>query len=418
MQIEDAVRLVEEGHVEEGLHKLQQIERGGSDDDLYHIASLYATWGQTSEAIRLYQQLQERYPTDEDLRLDLAEMYLEENEELEALELIETITEEDAAFTRSLLLLADVYAAQGLEEVAEQKLLQAKRLESQEPIIDMALGSFYLQHGSYKKAIPYLERVLKKQSEIPLSEVHLFLAEAYSLTGQFEEAFAHYQEGLQEHTTPEALFGLGLTALKVDEAQTAIHALQQLKEMDEDFVSLYKPLSEAYELEAAYDEAYAIAKEGIAKDSTQVELYLLAGRLAERQHEKESAIAYYEEALALDELSQPALKGLVKVYEQEEHDEPLIELLSGRILDSTDPELMYALANAYHRQEVFHKANELFTEAYEALKHHPAFVKDYVRFMIEEGKRTIALQALVDLKEHELFDEELEALYMDLNEEM
>ncbi|NGP43719.1 tetratricopeptide repeat protein [Bacillaceae bacterium SIJ1] len=247
----------------------------------------------------------------------------------------------------------------------------------------------------------------------------MLVAEAYSLTGQFENAYHHYTLGLKEKTTVEALFGFGLVALKVDEAQAAIHALEQLKDMDADFVSLYKPLAEAYEEEGLYEEALAAVKEGIAKDDTQVELYVLAGRLSERQHEKAEAIQYYKEALLKDQWSQEAVQRLVKVYEQEEEDEALIDLLQNQADEYPDPDSLFALAKAYHRQEAYEEARQLYEETYPLLKHRAAFVKFYVRFMLEEGKRLSALKALETFRAHtsEPLDDELEMLYEDLLDE-
>ncbi|NGP43718.1 tetratricopeptide repeat protein [Bacillaceae bacterium SIJ1] len=163
MRIEEAVALVEEGRVQEGLEKLQQLEQSGDDEQLYQLAGVYAEWGQVQNAIRLYEELLQAYPEDGELQIDLAEVYLEDGRELDALELLNSFTEESPSFLRALVLSADVYASQGLEEVAEQKLMQAKREQPYNEFIDMALGSFYLEQGLRKSSALFRESIAKRR---------------------------------------------------------------------------------------------------------------------------------------------------------------------------------------------------------------------------------------------------------------
>ncbi|PNB45860.1 hypothetical protein C1X64_37660, partial [Pseudomonas sp. GW456-E7] len=85
---------------------------------------------------------------------------------------LETIPETDPSYPESLLLMADLYQMQGLFEVSEQKLLQAKSILDNEPIIDFALGELYFTQGAYAKAVQYFKATAKEQSEIGGVNVH------------------------------------------------------------------------------------------------------------------------------------------------------------------------------------------------------------------------------------------------------
>ncbi len=125
--------------------------------------------------------------------------------------------------------MADLYQMQGLFEVSEQKLLQAKSMLQDEPVIDFALGELYFTQGSYAKAVPYYEETAKERHEIGGVNVHQRLAESLSAAGEFEEAISWYEKAAAEHTEPNTIFGYGFTAYQAGMVKTAIKRLSDLK---------------------------------------------------------------------------------------------------------------------------------------------------------------------------------------------
>ncbi len=59
-----------------------------------------------------------------------------------------------------LLFQADLYDSQGLYEVCEQKLLEAEKIDPNEPIIQLALAEFYASIGRFAEAIYKFEQIL------------------------------------------------------------------------------------------------------------------------------------------------------------------------------------------------------------------------------------------------------------------
>lgn len=116
------------------------------------------------EAKELLEELAHRYPDEGEIRLFLAEVYTDLEEEENALAILEQIDEDDPLFARACLIAADLYQMQGLEEVSERKLQQAYEKMPDEPIIQFALAELYFSMGQYSKSIPFYEKVLKKKN--------------------------------------------------------------------------------------------------------------------------------------------------------------------------------------------------------------------------------------------------------------
>src|SRR5699024_6862897 len=114
--------------------------------------------------------------------------YIEMEHDEAAIDLLDQIKEDDEAYVQALVQMADLYQAQGLFEVAEQKLLLAKQKEPNEIIIDFALGELLFSTGAYQKAIAYYERILVHEHEVANVSIYDRLAEAYAAIGEYEEA--------------------------------------------------------------------------------------------------------------------------------------------------------------------------------------------------------------------------------------
>lgn len=115
--------------------------------------------------------------------------------------------------------------------------------------------------------------------------VELKLAEAFSATGEFEDALHYYQRGIEESMTPDALFGFGFTAYQAGDMTVAIEQLEALKSLDSDFTSLYPYLAKAYESENRLTEALEVLKDGMSADEFNDQLYLLAGKINFKQQD-------------------------------------------------------------------------------------------------------------------------------------
>ncbi|WP_172713566.1 tetratricopeptide repeat protein [Geobacillus sp. E263] len=387
-RIEEIVRLVENGEVDKALALVPDIKKNGSDEEKYELADYLYSWGMLEEAKELLEELSLRYPDEGEVRLFLAEVYTELEEEEKALEILEQIDEDDPLFARACLIAADLYQMQGLEEVSERKLQQAYEKMPDEPIIQFALAELYFSTGQYPKSIPFYEKVLKKEKTIAGTHIPERLAEALSLCGEFEQALPYYDEALQEKIDSRTLFGYGFTAFQAEYYRTAIEKLSELKELDPEYVPLYLYLAKAYEQEGQLEKSYEIAKEGIHVDEWNKELLLYAGKVALKLKKPDEAESWLRKAIEIDQGYIEALTTLCALLLHQERYEEVVSCLEEAMKQGEyDPQFEWDLARAKHKLEMYSDALNHYREAYTFFKDNVDFLEEYGYFLIEEGNR-------------------------------
>jgi tetratricopeptide (TPR) repeat protein len=414
--IDKALELIDNGETEKGLSLLKENESAFGEEGLFQTAQIYQQLGMLEDAKGLFQDLLYQFPNESDLIISLAEVHIDLDEEDEAMALLENISEEDEVYVQSLLLLADLYQAQGLYEVSEQKLRAAKKLVPNEPIISLALAELNLSQGDYKKAIPFYESVLPHKEGIEFS-IEERLAECYSATGQFEEAMPFFDQALQNELKIDVIFQYGFTAFQAGYFKTAIEKLNQVKELDYEYTSLYLYLAKAYEHEGLLEDSLRVAKEGLAVNEYNKELQVYGAKVALQQQNAAEAEKLLREAIAIDPGYVEAALTLTKVFIQEERYEDVIDCLGELIsFGETDPQYDWDLAVAYQKLENYSDALNHYRHAYTSFKDDSSFLYDYAYFLLEEGKREEAKPLFEKLIQLDPTNIELQDVYLNLQE--
>ncbi|WP_221565189.1 tetratricopeptide repeat protein [Alkalihalobacillus sp. TS-13] len=387
--VQEAIESIDRGEIEKGLGLLKNVRENADHDTLLEIAQLYSELGFMEEAIDVTEELIAFYPDLDELKLFAAELYMEIEREEEALQQLSTITPDHDGYLEALVLSADLYERQGLTEVAEQKLLTAKRIAPNEPVITFGLGEFYLHQGNFNRSRIYYEELLKSGHEhFNQTPVLLRMAESLTGSGQFEEALKYYEKGLQDESNPDDWFGYALTASRIGEYQKTIQALNHLKELDPQYTTLYPALAQAYEEEGALKEAMDVSLEGIRWDEFNEELYLQAGKLAFRLNDQENGIELLKNTLSLNPSNMKATSVLMEQYLQDEMFEALIDLaVEIERYGDLSPDANWKTAVAYRELEDDENALEKYEEAYTELKEQPEFLEDYGWYSLEIGQR-------------------------------
>ncbi|RDW22052.1 tetratricopeptide repeat protein [Oceanobacillus chungangensis] len=381
--IMEAVQLIENNEAEKALKLLKQHLEMASDDEKFTIAQLYLQLGFLQEAKELLTELLKIYPDESELKLTISEVFIELEDDESAINLLVGIKKDDEFYVQALLQLADLYQAQGLFEVAEQKLLIAKQLEPSEEIIDFALAELYFSIGEYKKAILYYEKI--DQEKIVAVSIDDRLGEAYAAAGEYEKALNYFKE--HENEDPERLFRYGITAYQADRNDIAIKAWEHVIELDPYYHTVYYQLARAYEEEGRPEEGYAISKKGIQIDAFNKELFLQAATFAHQFGENEQSEEFARNAVVLDTDYKEAVLFLIELFKNQTNYHAIIDLLLEiKKTDAEDALYEWELARAYNEIDSYDHALKHYQEAYNTLSQDSDFVKEYGYFLTEEGR--------------------------------
>ncbi|EOH89639.1 tetratricopeptide repeat protein [Enterococcus villorum] len=342
--------------------------------------------GFLEEAKQIFKQLLTQYPENDELFIPLAEIAIEDNEIDQAFEYLENISKESDYYPQALLAIADLYQVIGIPEVSEAKLKEAATLLPDEPLIQFALAELFFSVDRFAEAATIYEKLLasniKEVSGISMQER---FGQSLSMQGNFEAAIEPLEQALEEDRTDDRLFQLAFTYLQLKENEKAIYYLQELREMNPQYQSLYLYLGQALQEEELVEESQKVLEEGIKENPYQVELYHLASENAYRLHDKEKAEKLLLEALKLGEKQDETLLTLSNLYLDQERYEDVIRVVN-QMEETANPYAQWNLAHAYNELEEYVMAAAHYEQASHELEHEPDFLKEYAFFLREEGQ--------------------------------
>ncbi|MCT4412532.1 tetratricopeptide repeat protein [Leuconostoc pseudomesenteroides] len=376
-----------------------QSLRHDSDEMIYSLAEELYALGFLNQSRRAYKKLLDKFPDEDDIRTALADIAIEDGQIDEAQDYLAQIRPSSPSYLQALLVKADIYQTEGLNESAELSLLQAEKIAPDEVIIQFALAEFYFANQSYHQAIlRYRSLLLKGEREISRVDLVARIGVAYAQIGNYENAVGYLEQIKPEQMTLDTQFQLGVLYQENDRENDAIKLFNSILESDPKYTSIYPLLGQAYEHQQDLDHAYRTYQAGIAQDETNTLLYRLAGLAADKQGDLAAAQSYYQKALALDEndvMTIIAYSELLLSQHLYEEDVQLIEKYIAE--DVVDPQFYWDLARAYQALGQDDKANKYWQEAAPFYDDDVAFLHDLVDWYHEQGMRE---QELVTMKQY------------------
>lgn len=405
-ELDKAIDLMDTGNLDEAVNLIESILLTASDDEKILVVEQYYEWGFFDKSIVILEELLKDYPGESEIQVRLAEMYIEIENDERAIDLLNSITKDDPAYLHALINLADLYQAQGLFEVSEQKLLEAKQIEPDEIVIDFALAELLFSIGEYNRAIPFYEKVSKESAEFNYISMEERLAECNALNANYEQAIIHYEK--TDSKDPNTLFKYGFTAQQIGKNEVAIKVWRELLELDPHYHSAYYELASVMREEKLLIEALEIVEKGLQYDEHNKELYLLASQLNLSLNKKTEGIDKVKRAISLDSDYIEAVLLLVQLYRDEDNHEEIITLIKQiQSEGGTDPLYDWELAKAYAENEAYGEALSSYQEAKIHLAHDSVFLKEYGYFLTEEGNFKEAIVVLTNYLQIEAQDEEV-----------
>lgn len=376
-----------------------QSLRHDSDEMIYSLAEELYALGFLNQSRRAYKKLLDKFPDEDDIRTALADIAIEDGQIDEAQDYLAQIRPSSSSYLQALLVKADIYQTEGLNESAELSLLQAEKIAPDEIIIQFALAEFYFANQSYHQAIPrYRSLLLKGEREISRVDLVARIGVAYAQIGNYENAVGYLEQIKPEQMTLDTQFQLGVLYQENGRENEAIKLFNNILEADPKYTSIYPLLGQVYEHQQDFDNAYRTYQAGIAQDETNTLLYRLAGLAADKQGDLAAAQSYYQKALALDEndvMTIIAYSELLLSQHLYEEDVQLIEKYIAE--DVVDPQFYWDLARAYQALGQDDKANKYWQQASPLYNDDVAFLHDLVDWYHEQGMRE---QELVTMKQY------------------
>ncbi|MGX7204346.1 tetratricopeptide repeat protein [Enterococcus pingfangensis] len=366
--------------------------------------------GFLDEAKQVLLKLSADFPTEDVFYLSLAEIAIENDDIDSAFDYLERINPTSENYLESLLVTADLYQVLGIPEVSEAKLLQAKTIAPEEPLITFALAELHFSTSQLGEAINEYGQ-LQKQGIEELANISIDerIGSAYSMMGGLEEALPFLERALEKERTSDRLFQLGFTYYQLKDYQKAINYLQELITLDPQYQSGYYYLADSLKEEELLEEALLAAEEGIKENPYQVELLHLASEIAYRLRDSKKAEELLLQALESGEKSDETLLTLSNLYLNEEQFDKAIEMI-GQMDEKDNPYAEWNLAQAYNESEDFEAARTHYQQAYEDLAHEPDFLKAYGLFLREDGQIELARTVLTNYLQLEPGDLEVQSL--------
>ncbi|MBD1502385.1 tetratricopeptide repeat protein [Weissella cibaria] len=420
-----AERMLDElsgGQLEDAKKSFASSLRYDDDDTVYSLAEELYGLGFSSQAKRAYQKLLEKYPDEDQLCTALADIAIDEDKTDEAIAYLAEISPESNAYIESLLVLADLYQSEGLNEAAEAKLREAYDLAPEESIIKFALAEFYFATGQYNTAIPFYRELLQAgERRFSGLDIASRIGVAYALVGNFKNALGYLEQIKTTDLTPDVRFQLGMTyAADPETADKAIDALEELQEIDPSYAGLYEPLGQLYEDTNDQEQALITYQAGIAVDAFNTTLYQRAAAVAQIQGEDEEADRIYREALENNPEDLTLTIGysnLLVAMGDHVGNINLLNAFLGEDDSETDPQLYWNLAQSYTALEDFEMATKYWNAALPFFLDNINFLKPAYYYFREEGETALAEEALFNYTQLAPNDYEMAELYDQLKEE-
>ncbi len=411
------IQFLQDKQLEQATAEFNLALQHDNKEELYLLADSLYELGFLKETRTIDLQLLNADPYNDELKISLAEIAIEEDDVDQAMEWLSQIGETSQAYPQSLMVQADMYFVQGLYEVSEQKLLQAQDILGDEPVIQFALAELHFAMGKDAQAIRGYEALMEK-GYTEFSGINLAgrSGNAYSALGDFDEAVLYLEQSVEEDEKTDTLFQLGFTYLQKKDNQRAVETLFQLKELDPSYTSLYPYLAVGLEEENRLEKAAEVIQEGLQYDRYNPDLYLQGANIAIKLENEELAEQYFKEAITLAPDNAVYLLGYANLLLKQERYEETIAMVQAKLKEEVvDPQFYWNLAQANNGLENYEAAGAGYKKAYPSFRQNADFLREYIDYLREEGNRDIIKEVLGDYLVLEPTDEEMVTLLESIN---
>ncbi|MDR2833452.1 MAG: tetratricopeptide repeat protein, partial [Streptococcaceae bacterium] len=246
------------------------------DETLISLGQELEFLGFIENAQTIYERLLKQHPEYHELHLSLAQIAVDNGDIDKGFEELEAIPNDSPSYLAALVSMADLYQLLEIPEVSEAKLLEARKLAPDEPLVTFALAELYYSIGQYKKAVKEYATLnaLEIQEQTGIS-IYERIGTSYLYDGHLEHGIefleAAYQQ--QAHPTDDLLYQLGFAYFQLKDYQKVIQYLEKLMEQNPEYEIAQYYLAQAYLQEERIAEADEMLKLGVKNNPYNALMY-------------------------------------------------------------------------------------------------------------------------------------------------
>lgn len=359
------------------------FKRALAEDDvetLLSLAEYLEGIGFFPQASQIYIQVKDDFP---EVCLNLAQIAFEDGLVEEAFAYLEEIPVDSPVYVEALLVKADLYQAEGLSDVAREKMLEASYL-SDEPVILFGLAELDMELELFDEAISYFAQ-LDNRDIYELTGVSTYqrIGIAYASLGRFEVAIEFLEKAVELEYDDQTVFELAALLFESEEYQKANLYFKQLDTINPDFDGYEYAYAQSLHAEHKIDEALAMTEKGLAKNDFDANLLLQASQYAYELHDEARAEDYLLRAKEVaDDGNELALR-LSNLYLEQERFQEVVALFDEEVENVL---ARWNIAKAYQTLEQEDAAIQLYDELALDLVENPEFLADYIEVLRQLGR--------------------------------
>ncbi|MDN6538999.1 MAG: tetratricopeptide repeat protein [Lactococcus sp.] len=410
---ENVVELLHAGQFDQMASEIEKALQVDPAELLADLAEYLSMMGFSSESRQVYEAISQENTANTDIILNLAEMKVDDGDLDGALALLYQVASTDDNYVAALVMIADLYQLDGVWEAALEKLQEASTL-SDSPLISFAIAELHYNQANWQEAIDYFAKLSQRQI-LELTKVSIYqrIGTAYASLGEFENAEKFLEKSLEINHDDTVLFELAQISAVLGEHKRAIDYFKQLDALAPDFDGYAYPYAQALIEENEFDSAFAVAKDGLSKNPTDVPLLHLTSRIAYALHDLKASETYLVQALDLAELHDETIFLLSNLYLLQADYEAVINLAP--LLDDDHALARWNIAKAYVELDQDTAALAIYDEIDQSvLADNPEFLLDYAHILIRNGRASDAKLSLTQYLASVPDDENAQELFNEL----
>ncbi|HEM3689459.1 TPA: tetratricopeptide repeat protein [Streptococcus suis] len=359
------------------------FKRALAEDDvetLLSLAEYLEGIGFFPQASQIYIQVKDDFP---EVSLNLAQIAFEDGLVEEAFAYLEEIPVDSPVYVEALLVKADLYQAEGLSDVAREKMLEASYL-SDEPIILFGLAELDMELELFDEAISYFAQ-LDNRDIYELTGVSTYqrIGIAYASLGKFEVAIEFLEKAVELEYDDQTVFELAALLFESEEYQKANLYFKQLDTINPDFDGYEYAYAQSLHAEHKIDEALAMTEKGLAKNNFDANLLLQASQYAYELHDEARAEDYLLRAKEVADDGNELTLRLSNLYLEQERFQEVVALFDEEVENVL---ARWNIAKAYQALEQEDAAIQLYDELALDLVGNPEFLADYIEVLRQLGR--------------------------------